>query len=291
MRESDRLATTAQRQPAAVLVIDLVAHSTKSRVEVVKIQRILENVFVNSLRTMDIPQGFARHTYTGDGYICVLIGQYSVMAVDFINIAFSELAVALGEYEQKFRAGFDFGILDLVPNALTGLLEHFDLPSIQAARLEKVGRPGQILATETARSIFHPIYPHVFSDQLLPIQTKDRIINAYEVYPVNYVEMRTLFSEYIRGIRTYDSDSTNKFPNGSRCIVIIDDEEDLLCELGMAIRGRFPDLNVVEYTSAEEALRSGSVSKAGLIITDIVMPGMNGLELCRKIVQDRISAT
>jgi len=61
-------------------------------------------------------------------------------------------------------------------------------------------------------------------------------------------------------------------------IVMIDDEEDylLLC----ARRLRHHGYRVEIFTDAAKALKHIRTSKPDLIITDIKMPGLNGLEVC-----------
>jgi DNA-binding NtrC family response regulator len=67
-----------------------------------------------------------------------------------------------------------------------------------------------------------------------------------------------------------------------RLILIVDDEQDLL---GLLKRSLEPDLNcrVETAASGEEALKQLSESRFDLVLADIKMPGMDGLELLQII--------
>ena len=61
---------------------------------------------------------------------------------------------------------------------------------------------------------------------------------------------------------------------------IIDDEESIRTICTSALEDLF---NVESFSSASEALLTLNSSKPNLIITDIKMPGMSGLEFLDKI--------
>jgi CheY-like chemotaxis protein len=76
-------------------------------------------------------------------------------------------------------------------------------------------------------------------------------------------------------------------PRGSETILVVDDEPLVRDSLGRM-------LNRLGYTvllaaDGDEALRvaSGHLDEVALVITDVLMPGMNGLELAREL--DRLS--
>jgi FixJ family two-component response regulator len=72
-------------------------------------------------------------------------------------------------------------------------------------------------------------------------------------------------------------------PNGRALIAIVDDDEDVR----EAIRGlmRAMGFAAEAFSSAEEFLRSSGMDRTGCLIADVNMPGMSGLELCRRLLE------
>ncbi len=66
-------------------------------------------------------------------------------------------------------------------------------------------------------------------------------------------------------------------------VLVVDDEEDMLWMLQRNLNKGMPDVEIVAAKSAEEALAILSDQPANLVITDINMPGMNGLDLLIEI--------
>lgn len=71
-------------------------------------------------------------------------------------------------------------------------------------------------------------------------------------------------------------------------VLIVDDTPENLQVLGAILRGE--GLTVRLATSGNQALRSVAVRKPDLILLDIHMPGMNGLETCRRLKTDASAA-
>jgi len=68
--------------------------------------------------------------------------------------------------------------------------------------------------------------------------------------------------------------------------VLIVDDESTMCEyLEAELRGR--DMHVVTRTNADEAFALLGAQEFDVIVTDLHMRGMNGLELCTRIVENR----
>lgn len=66
-------------------------------------------------------------------------------------------------------------------------------------------------------------------------------------------------------------------------VLIVDDEEDMLWTLQRHLSKNLPDIDVITATSGEQALEILSEKNAQLVISDINMPGMNGLDLLSEI--------
>lgn len=66
-------------------------------------------------------------------------------------------------------------------------------------------------------------------------------------------------------------------------MLVVDDEEDMLWMLQRNLNKGMPDVEILAAKSAEEALATLSDTPANLVITDINMPGMNGLDLLVEI--------
>jgi CheY-like chemotaxis protein len=71
----------------------------------------------------------------------------------------------------------------------------------------------------------------------------------------------------------------------ARKILVVDDEADSRALLKSALEGR--DFKVVVAARAEEALETAAREKPDLILSDVVMPYMSGLALCRRLKADR----
>lgn len=66
-------------------------------------------------------------------------------------------------------------------------------------------------------------------------------------------------------------------------ILLVDDDRLLREVIGEYLTSRGYDVDVAE--DAEHALAKFDAGKYGLLLIDLVMPGMNGLELMKKVVQ------
>lgn len=62
-------------------------------------------------------------------------------------------------------------------------------------------------------------------------------------------------------------------------VLVVDDEEDMLWMLQRNLNKGMPDVEILAASSGEEALAVLSDKAVNLVITDINMPGMNGLDL------------
>ena len=67
-------------------------------------------------------------------------------------------------------------------------------------------------------------------------------------------------------------------------ILLIDDEEDFLVTMAGILEGRGYD--VIAVSNCKEALRTLHENAVDLVIVDIFMPDMDGLEFIRKVIRD-----
>lgn len=67
-------------------------------------------------------------------------------------------------------------------------------------------------------------------------------------------------------------------------VLIVDDEPAVVQMIGCVLEVR--GYEVIGAHDGREALRCMERSRPDLIITDLVMPGMNGLDLCRQVKHD-----
>jgi len=65
-------------------------------------------------------------------------------------------------------------------------------------------------------------------------------------------------------------------------VLIVDDKQDMLDLLKRIITQKL-DVSVLSSTSGEEALKMINKTGIGLVVTDVRMPGMDGLELLKRI--------
>ena len=67
--------------------------------------------------------------------------------------------------------------------------------------------------------------------------------------------------------------------DASARLIVVDDEKDFALGLARLIRGRYPAMEVVTAHSGKEALELLASQGAQLVITDLRMPEMNGMQL------------
>ncbi len=70
----------------------------------------------------------------------------------------------------------------------------------------------------------------------------------------------------------------------SRTVLVADDDIDILSLVTRHLRTL--DVNVLEASDGEEALRIARRAQPDLVILDVMMPGMSGWEVCRAIRDD-----
>jgi DNA-binding NarL/FixJ family response regulator len=66
-------------------------------------------------------------------------------------------------------------------------------------------------------------------------------------------------------------------------ILIVDDNERLRTSLCHWLKSVFPSCDIAEARSGQEAINSALFHPSGIILMDVAMPGMNGIEATRRI--------
>ena len=265
-------------RPASVLVVDLVSHTSREKRTIQTVQRIMEDVFRRAQETLRLDN--VHFNYTGDGYVCAFVGDSSARVLDFINCTIPDLARRFAQYDQKLRVGIDFGLIHLTQNVLTGGYEHFDLPAIQAARLEKAARPGQILCTENVHLMFAPHYPEMFSTEPEIVRTKDRDINAFEILPFDILSVQQLFSDYL----FRRPGATTETPVERRKILFVDDESGILFGLCDYFGFDWKDFEVVGAEGVRDALATFKSGEFAIVVTDYMLVDGTGIDLLERLL-------
>ena len=79
--------------------------------------------------------------------------------------------------------------------------------------------------------------------------------------------------------------SSTEYDKNKQTIMIIDDDPSMLWFVTEIFVGPY---NVVSLSSAEEALKQLSIQLPDLIISDVMMPGMDGMSFAKKIKSDKL---
>jgi CheY-like chemotaxis protein len=265
-------------RPASVVVIDLVKHSSRDKAAIHVVQTSMSEVLEHAKKILKLDQAY--FNYTGDGYVCALVGDSSARLLDFLNTIIPALRKRFALHDQEMRVGVDFGLIHFSKNALTGKSEHFDVPSIQAARLEQAAKPGQILCTETVRSIFGQHYSQMFSKELVQVMTKDREIYAYEIIPVDTQEqIRAYLTEFFLGA---SAERLQKSGNDKK-ILVVDDEEAVRETLSTILGAR--GFQVYTAANGRQALNVFRPGEFAAVFTDLIMPEMDGAQLTAALAE------
>jgi CheY-like chemotaxis protein/anti-sigma regulatory factor (Ser/Thr protein kinase) len=265
---------------ASVVIIDLVKHSSRDKAVIHAVQTAMSEVLDHAKKTLKLDQ--THFNYTGDGYVCALVGDSSARLLDFLNVVIPALRKRFAPHNQEMRIGVDFGLIHFSKNTLTGKSESFDMPSVRAARLEQAAKPGEILCTETVRSIFGQHYSQMFSKELLQVKTKDREICAYEIIPVDSQEqIRVYLTEFFLGASTEQL----RQPANRKKFLIVDDEEAVREVFSTMLAVQWPNFEVLTAANGREALNLFRPGEFAAVFTDLIMPEMDGMRLTESLAE------
>jgi YesN/AraC family two-component response regulator len=97
-----------------------------------------------------------------------------------------------------------------------------------------------------------------------------------------------LLLERIVFVLTPPPEEFQTFPEGetmhTKTVLLIDDEEPVLLSLGNFLEKNV--MRIMTATSGQEALAQLRTTPVDLIITDLVMPGMSGIDVLRQVKKD-----
>ena len=79
------------------------------------------------------------------------------------------------------------------------------------------------------------------------------------------------------------ADSGTPVQQGTTTLLIVDDNKDLLTYMSQSLANEY---SILTATNGQEALDALGTNDIGIIVSDVVMPGIDGLELCRKVKTD-----
>ncbi len=109
---------------------------------------------------------------------------------------------------------------------------------------------------------------------------RDRKLKAH-VTPGGH--RRVLRADLIRFMETFGMPIPPELTNSPSFILIVDDETDMIELLTAALRSGGQEVDVAGTQGGVEALLMIGERRPDLLILDIMMPGMNGIEVCEKL--------
>jgi DNA-binding response OmpR family regulator len=68
-------------------------------------------------------------------------------------------------------------------------------------------------------------------------------------------------------------------------VLVVDDEEHILTLVELSLK---PDFEVVKAATGSEALKLAEKQKPDLVLLDLMLPKMNGFDVCRKLKKKNI---
>jgi DNA-binding response OmpR family regulator len=75
-------------------------------------------------------------------------------------------------------------------------------------------------------------------------------------------------------------------PRRERLVLVVDDDETVRRVVRHVLE--VDDFDVVEAASGHEALEAAASRQPGVIVLDVVMPGIDGIEVCRRLDHEQV---
>ena len=186
-----------------------------------------------------------------------------------ITITNSGSHIEEADKERLFERFFQSDVLDAKMGSGVGL---------SLTRMLVELHHGTIMAANTADGVCFTVVMPVGSTHLsdLELSTTSHHKDLYTKMPFSEDVVHS--TEDIAFMPS--ADASDKVVKSKRNIVIVDDDSEILDYLLAELRSQY---NVKTFQSAQDAWAEISAAQPDVVVTDLVMPGMDGLELCRKI--------
>jgi PleD family two-component response regulator len=115
----------------------------------------------------------------------------------------------------------------------------------------------------------------MYGSDICEFKTKDRTIGGYalQISPPRVSHLRQNLSDFLFR-RTPENAITRE-----GAILIVDDERMMRHALKEMLADCYPERQIIDAGSGEDALRVFDDHSVAVIITDLVMPGLSGLEM------------
>ena len=121
----------------------------------------------------------------------------------------------------------------------------------------------------------------------IPLQHPDEVIEASSAPPSRYTEH---FTDSYMGTNPQEQDVFEKLgrsDDSQPVILVVDDNEDIRAYVRSLFSGGF---HVLTASNGEEALKKAFREQPDLIISDVMMPVMDGMELCRRLKKELVTS-
>jgi excisionase family DNA binding protein len=109
---------------------------------------------------------------------------------------------------------------------------------------------------------------------------KEKKLKAYAT-PGGHRRIRR--SDLVSFLQQFDMPLPSELRSGRTSVLIVDDEKAVRDLLVSAVASWDDELDIRTAPSGVEALLAIGESKPDLLVLDVMMPGMNGIEVCRKL--------
>ena len=67
----------------------------------------------------------------------------------------------------------------------------------------------------------------------------------------------------------------------NECILLVDDDPEMIASIGRSLRAA--GYTIVSAPDGESALREAATTRPAIVISDVLMPGINGFQCCRQL--------